>query len=199
MLVLHWLPRLSPWTEALLDSSLLSILIFPVLYYFWLSPTTSRIDDLRLANEARLEALRRLQKIASQIPGIVFQFHRYADGQTCIPYASEAIHTIYRVARQAVIDDASPLFAAVHREDLPAHLASSEASASSMSAWHREYRLKFAGEADRWLLGNAIPQQEASRASFAAAPSAASFPRRWAVSTNRRRNACPCTSKAMSS
>ncbi len=118
------------------------------------------ITERKKADAARDEALSRLQKIASRIPGVVFQFRLRADGTGCVPYASEAIHEIYRVSPEDVRDDAAPIFAAVHPDDLPGHLASIAASAKDLTPWVQEYRLKFDGESDIWLLGNAIPQRE---------------------------------------
>ena len=119
------------------------------------------ITERKKADEARDEALDRLQKIASRVPGVVFQLRLRADGSSCVPYASEAIREIYRVSPEDVHDDAAPVFAAVHPADLPAHLASIAASARDLSPWHQEYRLKFDGESDRWLQGDATPQREA--------------------------------------
>jgi PAS domain S-box-containing protein len=119
------------------------------------------ITERKQMEEAREEALSRLQKIASQVPGIVFQFRLCTDGSSSVPYASEALREIYRLSPDDVRDDAAPIFSAVHPDDLAEHLASIEASARTLTPWHQEYRLRFAGEPDIWLLGNAIPQQEA--------------------------------------
>lgn len=120
----------------------------------------SDITERKQAEEAREEALNRLQKIASRVPGVVFQFRLRADGSSCVPYASEAIREIYRVSPEEVRNDATPVFAVVHPEDLPNHMASIAASARNLTPWHQEYRLKFEGESDVWLLGNAIPERD---------------------------------------
>ncbi len=119
------------------------------------------ITDRKRLQAAQEEALDRLQKIASRVPGVVFQFRLRADRSSCVPYASDALHELYRIDPAAVHDDASPIFAVVHPDDLAGHLDSIATSAKDLSAWHNEYRLKFAGEADLWLLGNALPQREA--------------------------------------
>jgi diguanylate cyclase (GGDEF)-like protein/PAS domain S-box-containing protein len=107
------------------------------------------------------EALARLHKIASRIPGVVFQFRLHPDGSSCVPYASEALKDIFRIAPQDVAHDASAAFAVVHPDDLPQHLASLEASAKNLTPWHNEFRLKFQGEPDLWMLGDAMPEREA--------------------------------------
>ena len=119
------------------------------------------LESLGQREAQREEALARLHKIASRIPGVVFQFLRRPDGSACVPYASEVLKDIYRLTPQEVTDDASAIFSAVHPDDLAQHLASIETSAKNLTPWHNEYRLKFEGAPDLWLLGDAMPEREA--------------------------------------
>jgi PAS domain S-box-containing protein len=118
------------------------------------------ITRRKQAEAARQEAFDRLQKIAGQLPGVVFQFRLRADGSACMPYASEVLRDIYRINPEDVVDDAAKLFSVVHPDDLDGHLASIRTSARDLSPWRNEYRLKFADGAERWLFGNALPQRE---------------------------------------
>lgn len=120
-----------------------------------------QIADRKRADEVKQEALSRLQKIASLVPGIVFQFRLRPDGSSCVPYASEAIRDIYRLSPEEVREDASKVFSVVHPDDLDAHLASIQSSARDLTPWKQEYRLKFGDEPTLWLFGSAIPQREA--------------------------------------
>ena len=108
------------------------------------------------------KALDRLKKITSRVPGmVVFQLRQRSDGSFCVPYASDALNDIYRVSPEAVREDATPLFAPVHPDDLPQFLASLSASACNMLPWLHEYRLKFADAPEITLVTNALPQREA--------------------------------------
>ncbi|MDP1772909.1 MAG: PAS domain S-box protein [Methylobacter sp.] len=118
------------------------------------------ITERKKAEAAQQEALDRLQKIASQLPGVVFQFRLRADGSSCLPYASKVLHDIYRIDPEEVRDDAAKVFGVVHPDDLDGHLASIHASARDLSPWRNEYRLRFADGTERWLFGNALPQRE---------------------------------------
>ena len=117
-------------------------------------------DEVVAKIKAQQSVLDILDQISVRVPGVVFQFRLRADGSSCIPYASEAIRDIYRVSPEDVRDDAARIFAVVHPDDLPQHLASIAASAKDLTPWHQEYRLKFEGEPDPWLFVNAIPQLE---------------------------------------
>ncbi|HEY8037436.1 MAG TPA: EAL domain-containing protein [Methylobacter sp.] len=110
------------------------------------------------AEQASLDALDRLQKIASQVPGLVFQFQLFPDGSSRIPYANEAIHTIYRVSPEEVSEDATKVLAALHPDDIENFKASFRISAQNLTPWRQEYRLKFDDTPVCWLFGNALPQ-----------------------------------------
>jgi len=118
------------------------------------------ITERKVAEAAKQEAFDRLQKIAGQLPGVVFQFRLRADGSSCLPYASEVLRDIYRIAPGDVRDDAAKVFTVVHPDDLDRHLASIQESARDLSPWRNEYRLRFADGTERWLFGNALPQRE---------------------------------------
>lgn len=56
MLLLHNLPPLSEWQEALLDASLLSLLTFPVVYFMALQPLKDEINNQIQTKEELLTA-----------------------------------------------------------------------------------------------------------------------------------------------
>jgi diguanylate cyclase (GGDEF)-like protein/PAS domain S-box-containing protein len=122
--------------------------------------TEANIARARELEAAREEALSRLNKIASRLPGVVFQFRLRPDGSSCVPYASDAIQDIYRLRAEEVREDASAVFAVVHPDDLEQHLASIQTSAQDLSPWQDDYRLKFPDGTERWLYGNAMPERE---------------------------------------
>ena len=119
------------------------------------------VTERRRAEAMQQEALVRLRKIASQVPGVVYQYRLNPDGTSCFPYASEGIREIYRVSPEEVREDASKVFAILHPEDKDGIVASIQKSAQDQTPWTLEYRVKFTDGAMRWLSGNALPQREA--------------------------------------
>ncbi len=116
--------------------------------------------ELHSALEALREALTRLQKIASRVPGVLYQYRMRPDGSSCFPYASDAIRDIYGVSPEEVREDASRMFASVHPDDYAGFVSSIQASARDLTRWCHEYRAKFEEGTVRWLFGDAIPQRE---------------------------------------
>lgn len=113
----------------------------------------------RVENE-RNEARDRLEKIASQLPGMVYQFYLHPDGSSSFPYASEGVKNIYRLAPDDICEDASKVFTLIHPDDLDELWASIQQSAQDLQPWKHEYRIKFDDGSIRWLYGNAMPTQE---------------------------------------
>lgn len=109
---------------------------------------------------AQEEALSRIEKIASRIPGVVYQYHLRLDGSSCFPFASDAIEQIYRVKASEVKEDASKVLRILHPEDLEGVVTSIYESSKNLTPWKHEYRVKFDDGTIRWLYGNAIPEKE---------------------------------------
>jgi diguanylate cyclase (GGDEF)-like protein/PAS domain S-box-containing protein len=116
--------------------------------------------ECKQIEKVREEPLNRLQKIASQLPGVVFQYCLRADGSSYFPYASEGILDIYRLSPEDVREDASKVFALLHPDDYDDIMVSIQKSARDLSLWCCEYRVKFDDGTVRWLLGNALLQRE---------------------------------------
>jgi len=119
------------------------------------------VVERQKAEQASQDALDRLQKIASQVPGLVFQFQLFPDGSSRIPYANEAIRAIYRVSPEEVSEDAAKVLEALHPDDLENFKTSFKVSARDLTPWRQEYRLKFDDAPVCWLFGNALPQRQA--------------------------------------
>jgi PAS domain S-box-containing protein len=118
------------------------------------------ITERKREEAEREEALGRLDKIASRVPGLVYQFRSRADGTSCLPYASDGIREIFRLSPEEVREDASKVFASLHPEDRPGIEASIQKSAQDLSPWQQEFRAQFADGTIRWLFGDALPQRE---------------------------------------
>ena len=116
-----------------------------------------------LAQRARDDALNRLKRIASRVPGVLFEFRLRPDGSASFPYASDAILAMYgnRISPEDIKNDASDLFELIYAEDLPGLLASIRDSANQLALWQYEYRISLQDGVIRWLHGSSIPEQEA--------------------------------------
>jgi len=116
--------------------------------------------ERKLAEALKSEALGRIQKIASRVPGVVFQFKLCANGTSCFPYASPAINYIYRISPEDVLEDATKVFDTIHPDDVEGLTTSIQHSANTLTVWQYKYRVKFEDGTIRFLYGDSIPQLE---------------------------------------
>lgn len=120
---------------------------------------TQSLNEQHAAQKERDEALERLQKLTNRVPGFLYQYLLRPDGSACFPYASDAIQQFYGISPQTAKEDATPAFANGFLEELPGIIDSINESATQLSPWQYEYRVKHADGEVRWLYGNALPER----------------------------------------
>ncbi len=101
-----------------------------------------------------------LQRLMSQVPGMVYQFQMLPDGRFIMPYASEGIRELIGYTLQEVRADPRLIFAAIHAEDRPGLIESIHASARDMARWEYEYRVVLADGSVEWRHGNSMPERQ---------------------------------------
>lgn len=151
---------LETWRRELFKAAAVALgfLALSALFAHLLLRMIRRGKALEQAHEV---ALNRLLKIASRLPGMVFEFQLTPDGTFSFPYASDAIRDIYRIDPETVRHDADAVFAVFHPDDVEAIRSSFMQSAAALTLWQHEYRVRYADGTERWLLGNAKPEHGA--------------------------------------
>jgi diguanylate cyclase (GGDEF)-like protein/PAS domain S-box-containing protein len=122
----------------------------------------SLLDRILLeeAHAAEHEANKRLRKIVSHVPGVVFQYRLFPDGSGGFPFASEAFADIYGVAPDEVRDNAEAIRRMVHPDDRERFFATLHASAEKLELWRVEYRICRPKGSIKWLLVEAMPEMD---------------------------------------
>lgn len=100
-----------------------------------------------------------LTALSQQVPGTIYQFQLFPDGRSCFPYASDAIIDMYEVTPEQVREDASPVFAILHPDDLDGVSESIMESARTLQPWEYNYRVKLPEKGIRWRHGFSVPQK----------------------------------------
>jgi len=100
-----------------------------------------------------------LRKLSSQIPGMIFQFVRHADGRRSFPYVSRGVESVFGVAAEQVTAHPDRAFDIVHRDDRARVLAGIERSCAELSLWHDVYRVTRADGRERWIETRAAPER----------------------------------------
>ncbi|HMM12920.1 MAG TPA: PAS domain S-box protein, partial [Bacteroidales bacterium] len=104
------------------------------------------------------EAINQRDALANQVPGFLYQYRLRPDGSSHFPYASQGINEIYGVSPEQVVDDATPVFNALHPDDRERVTETILESARTLNIWHDEYRVCLPDGRTIWLEGESTPE-----------------------------------------
>ncbi|MCH8531041.1 MAG: PAS domain-containing protein [Saccharospirillum sp.] len=101
----------------------------------------------------------RMAKLLAQLPGVVYQYRAYPDGQNTFPFSSPQIHRLYGMTPDEAAVDAIPAFEKIHPDDMSAVLGSIERSRTELENWNAIYRTNTTDHGYRWVAGQARPER----------------------------------------
>ena len=111
-------------------------------------------------NEAKNEATRRLEKLASRLPGVVYQFRLRPDGSFCFPYASERMFEIHGVHPEEIVEDGSKVLQFHHPDDSALFMEKIRQASKEAGPFLHEFRLRLSDGTIRWVSIDCIPEVE---------------------------------------
>jgi PAS domain S-box-containing protein len=102
-------------------------------------------EELEAQVEERTASLRqtetRLQRLADNVPGMIYEFALDLDGILSFPFVSSGCQEIFEVNPQQIQDDASIMLSAVHPEDIPRLEVERMRSAQTLQNYELEWRM----------------------------------------------------------
>jgi len=119
--------------------------------------TTTDITATRSLSETLQRSVSLITNLTNQIPGLVFQYRRAADGRTGFSYVSIGLWDIFELAPERIADSDAPILERIHPEDRTRFLDSLAHSADSLAPWHLEFRAVLPGQGVRWRQAAAQP------------------------------------------
>ncbi|MCW3100475.1 MAG: response regulator [Chthonomonadaceae bacterium] len=123
--------------------------------------TFSDITDRKRTEDALRFSETRYQRIAANVPGMVYQFAMRPDGSVAFPFVSEGARELYGIEPADIMANASMLIEIIHPDDREEFAASVAESARTMEPWQwaGRYLHHRTGEY-RWIEGASRPQRE---------------------------------------
>jgi two-component system cell cycle sensor histidine kinase/response regulator CckA len=107
---------------------------------------------------ALAESESRYFRVASNVPGVVYQYRIERDGTVSFPFVSSGATDLYEVTPAEIQANPNLVFDAVHPDDREHFHASMAAAVRSHSPWRWTGRM-VVGKTEKWVEGCARPQQ----------------------------------------
>ncbi|MEW5861093.1 MAG: PAS domain-containing protein [Cyanobacteriota bacterium] len=120
---------------------------------------TTEIIERKRVEEALQRSNSRYQNVATNIPGMIYQFMMRPDGSISFPYISPVCQKIYGISPEEVYQNISLIFDVVHPDDLPNVIESIGVSANTLKPWHCVWRIIIQGSI-KWLQGDSRPEKQ---------------------------------------
>lgn len=95
------------------------------------------------------------QKLAGELPGMVYQLRLYPDGRSAVTYTNPAIRFIYELEPEEVLENAGIILDLLHPEDRERIWASLLDSYQSLKPWIGEYRVILPRQGVCWRMAHA--------------------------------------------
>ncbi len=131
----------------------------PVLMVLLTALLVHGVGHWRLRREVagRRQLEQRLAEVTDNLPAVVYQARRDADGTLSFPFIAGDLPALFGITRQQAEQDARVLLERVEQEDRARILHSIEQAAHQFAPLILEFRLRSDGEGVRWVRSQAHP------------------------------------------
>lgn len=119
-----------------------------------------RDRELQDSERAERELRERQERIADNVPGVIFQLRLEADGKLVFPYTSKGLAKFFGVTPEAAVEDGSRVLDALVAEDRGRVRRALQRSAESLQPWASECRVQRPDGRIVWLSSFATPQRK---------------------------------------
>ncbi|MEM0981045.1 MAG: PAS domain S-box protein, partial [Cyanobacteria bacterium P01_H01_bin.58] len=116
------------------------------------------------SDQALSESEARLQHLASNMPGVIYRYHRRPDGSDRFSYVSPGIRELWELEPEVLYENAAAAWDLVHPNDLPDFSAAIRHSIKYQTHLLCEFRLITPSGAQKWVqtIARPVPQTEGS-------------------------------------
>ena len=112
---------------------------------------------LAAAAAAARHASRRLNTLADNAPGALFEFRQDRTGAIDFPYFSAKLPGLFGLSREEMEADGSSFFPLIHPDDIEPVKATIEQSRQTLSIFEARFRVNHPEAGERWLMASSLP------------------------------------------
>ena len=133
----------------------------PQFFVLSLTDVTER-KAAEIALQERVTLQQYLEKIAKTVPGMIYSYRLGVDGSMSMPYVAPNLADIFHGLTPAeAAEDAGPILARVHPDDLERLWAGIHRSAATLGMWNEQFRVMHPLKGALWVESRAAPEREA--------------------------------------
>jgi PAS domain S-box-containing protein len=114
------------------------------------------------AEEALRKSDARYQRIAANVPGMVYQFLRRPDGSLSLPFVSGGCWELFELGPEEIQSDPNLLGNLLHPDDRELFACSVHDSAANLRPWEWQGRFSLRSGKVKWVQGAARPERQAN-------------------------------------
>lgn len=104
----------------------------------------------------------RLEKMAANVPGMIYQYVLRPDGSNYFSYVSPGCYNIFELKTEQIQKDVDNTFERTHPDDLPILKETIAASARSLQPWKQEWRIITPSGELKWVKAHSKPEKQAN-------------------------------------
>ncbi|NER78328.1 MAG: PAS domain S-box protein [Leptolyngbya sp. SIO1D8] len=120
----------------------------------------SDVTERHQAEDALRQSEARFQRLAANMPGVIYRYHRSPEGSHHFSYVSPACHEIWGVTSEAIYQDAAIVWNLIHSEDRANLEAAIEISQQRQTPLSEEFRIITPAGQLKWLQMIARPDPD---------------------------------------
>ena len=103
--------------------------------------SSEKVTEKMLSLQALTATERRFRKLAANLPGVIYQFRRDANGEMSFPYISSASRRFLEIEPQKIEQNSHLFFDLIHPKDQESYFESMKLSADTLLPWLWEGRI----------------------------------------------------------
>ena len=120
----------------------------------------SEISERQQAEETCQKTEARFQKLAANVPGMIYQFVLRPDGSQCLSYVSAGCRELYELEPEELIENISCAYKMVHLDDSPGMEQAIALSAQTLEDWSYQWRITTPSGRTKWVQGVSRPEKQ---------------------------------------
>lgn len=120
------------------------------------------VTDRKRENEALRQSEARYERLAANVPGIIYQYLLRPDGSDAFTYVSPQCYNIFELAPEEWLRETQSVWSLIHAEQVEDLRMSIQFSAMTLQPWYVEFQITTPSGRTKWLRAASMPDQRSN-------------------------------------